>query len=63
MHAKLGDQVKAGQPLVTLFAESEELLAEPKAMLCETLQIGATPPKLQPLIRQVITKNNLHPQP
>ena len=61
MHAKLGDQLKQGQPLVTLFSEDESLLAEPEAMLRETLQLSATPPTLQPLIREIITKSNLQP--
>jgi hypothetical protein len=30
-------------------------------MLRETLQIEQTPPRLQPLIREVITKNGLRP--
>jgi pyrimidine-nucleoside phosphorylase len=55
MHAKLGDRLEAGQPLVTLFAEDESLLAEPEAILRDTLQIAATPPKRQPLIREVVT--------
>jgi len=55
MHAKLGDHLKAGQPLVTLFAEDESSLAEPEAMLRETLQFSLTTPKLQPLIREIIT--------
>jgi pyrimidine-nucleoside phosphorylase len=55
MHAKLGDRLEAGQPLVTLFAEDQSLLAEPETMLRETLQIAATPPQRQPLIREVIT--------
>jgi len=59
MHAKLGDQLKAGQPLLTLFSEDPTLLDEPEAMLRETLRLSATPPKLQPLIREVITKSNL----
>jgi len=61
MHAKLGDRLEAGQPLVTLFAEDESLLAEPEAMLRETLQIASTPPKRQPLIREVVTKTHLQP--
>jgi pyrimidine-nucleoside phosphorylase len=56
MHAKLGDQIEANQPLVTLFSEDPELLDEPETMLRETLQITQTEPKLQPLIREVITK-------
>ncbi len=55
MHAKLGDKIEANQPLVTLFSEDPELLNEPEAMLRETLQITQRPPKLQPLIREVIT--------
>jgi pyrimidine-nucleoside phosphorylase len=58
MHAKLGDKLEANQPLVTLFAEDAALLDEPEAMLRETLQIAQTPPKLQPLIREIITKKN-----
>jgi pyrimidine-nucleoside phosphorylase len=59
MHAKLGDKLEPGQPLVTLFAEDSKLLDEPEAMLRETLQITQTPPKLQPLIREIITKIHL----
>ncbi|MEO6910888.1 MAG: thymidine phosphorylase, partial [Edaphobacter sp.] len=55
MHAKLGDQLEKGQPLATLFAEDASLLDEAEAMLIETLQIAPAPPKLQPLIREVIT--------
>ena len=60
MHAKLGDKVKANQPLITLFSEDESLLDEPEAMLRETLQITPTPPPtLQPLIHEIITKSSL----
>ncbi len=59
MHAKLGDKVEHNQPLVTLFAEDPELLDEPESMLSETLQITPTPPKLQPLIREVVTRQNV----
>jgi pyrimidine-nucleoside phosphorylase len=57
MHAKLGDKIEANQPLVTLFSEDAALLNEPEAMLRETLQITPDPPKLQPLIREIITKS------
>ena len=59
MHAKLGDRLEANQPLITLFSEDPSLLEEPEAMLRETLQITQTPPKLLPLIREIITK--IHP--
>jgi pyrimidine-nucleoside phosphorylase len=55
MHAKLGDKLEKDQPLVTLFSEDESLLNKPETMLRETLKIAAAPPKLQPLIREVVT--------
>jgi pyrimidine-nucleoside phosphorylase len=55
MHAKLGEHLTEGQPLVTLFAEDPALLNEPEAMLRETLHIAASAPQLQPLIREVVT--------
>jgi pyrimidine-nucleoside phosphorylase len=54
MHAKLGDRLEAGQPLVTLFAEDPTLLDEPESMLRETLRIAAQPPIPIPLIREII---------
>jgi pyrimidine-nucleoside phosphorylase len=58
-HAKLGDKLEANQPIFTLFSEDAKLLDDPEQMLRETIQISATQPKLQPLIREVITKTNL----
>jgi pyrimidine-nucleoside phosphorylase len=55
-HAKLGDLVEEGQPLVTLFSEEVSLLDEPEQMLRETIQIIASPATRQPLIREIITK-------
>ncbi|QHN04599.1 thymidine phosphorylase [Granulicella sp. WH15] len=54
MHAKLGDKVTTGQPLITLFAEDESKLDEPERMLRATVQIGAEKPERQPLVREVI---------
>jgi pyrimidine-nucleoside phosphorylase len=59
MHAKLGDRIAVGQPLATLFTEDPALLDEPEAMLRETLQISAAPPTPIPLIREIITKDQL----
>ena len=59
MHAKLGDKLATGQPLITLFAEDAALLDEPEQMLRETLQISPTPAIKQPLIREIITKYSL----
>jgi thymidine phosphorylase len=58
MHVKLGDKINEGQTLATLFSEEEALLDEPEAMLRETITITPTPPQLQPLIREIITKKN-----
>jgi pyrimidine-nucleoside phosphorylase len=55
VHAKLGDRVTTGEPLVTLFADTEAQLAEPHAMLRATYKITAEPPTIQPQIREVIT--------
>jgi pyrimidine-nucleoside phosphorylase len=55
MHAKLGDSIKIGQPLVTLFSEDPAFLDEPEQMLRETLQITFTPATKQPLIHEIIT--------
>jgi pyrimidine-nucleoside phosphorylase len=54
IHAKLGARVEAGQPLVTLFAESESLLTEPHEMLRATYRIAPEPPTLNPLIREIV---------
>jgi pyrimidine-nucleoside phosphorylase len=54
VHAKLGDRVEAGQPLLTLFAGSEAQLAEPYDMLRATYQVRAEPPVLQSLVREVV---------
>jgi pyrimidine-nucleoside phosphorylase len=56
MHAKLGDPIAAGQPLVTLFTEDPALLAEPEQMLRETLQVSVEPPTQIPLIREIVMK-------
>jgi pyrimidine-nucleoside phosphorylase len=54
MHAKLGDLLEEGQPLVTLFSEESALLEEPEEMLRDTLRISADPPISIPLIHEII---------
>jgi pyrimidine-nucleoside phosphorylase len=58
MHAKLGDRIRVGQPLATLFTEDPALLDEPEAMLRETLEISAAPPTPVPLVREIILHTN-----
>ncbi len=57
MHAKLGDAIEDGQPLVTLFAEDGGLLDEPAQMLAGTFQINAHPPSLAPLVREIVAES------
>jgi thymidine phosphorylase len=59
MHVKLGDRMKAGQPLVTLFSEDPGLLDEPEGMLRETLKISDEPSAAIPLIREIIGKEQV----
>jgi len=58
MHAKLGDRIEQGQPLATLFSEDETLIAEPEAMLRNTLAISTNPSQRQPLIREIVTASS-----
>jgi len=58
MHAKLGDRLVEGQPLVTLFSEDPALLDEPESMLLETLKITDQPPTKIPIIREIVMKGN-----
>jgi len=59
MHAKIGDRVQQGQPLVTLFTEDAALLDAPEKMLRATIRIEDQEPQKQPLIRQVIRAENV----
>ena len=56
MHAKIGDSIAKGQPLVTLFSEDAALLETPEQMLRRMLRITAERPTRQALIRQVIAR-------
>ena len=58
MHVKLGAEVDAGQPLVTLFAEDEGRFAEPEQLLTEALTVGDAPIAALPLVREIISADN-----
>ena len=60
MHARIGDSITKGQPLVTLFAEDVALLDAPERMLQATLQIAAEQPERAPLIQRIITEKDLY---
>jgi pyrimidine-nucleoside phosphorylase len=59
MHAKLGDRVTAGQPLLTLFSEDESLIAEAAAMVRAAITIADTPPAPVPLVHETITRDQI----
>ncbi len=56
LHAKLGERIAAGQPLVTLYAESEALLAEPLELLRAAYILSPVQPTVQPQLLEVITR-------
>jgi pyrimidine-nucleoside phosphorylase len=54
-HARCGARVEEGQPIATLYATSDALLAEPMALLREAITISKTPPHAVPLVSRVFT--------
>ncbi|MHB1021983.1 MAG: thymidine phosphorylase [Acidobacteriaceae bacterium] len=59
MHIKLGMKVMAGDPLCTLFTEDASRLAQPEEILREALVLADAPPQPTPLIRQIITAQDI----
>jgi thymidine phosphorylase len=49
-HAKPGDRVQAGQPVLELFADDARRLADALAALDGAIEIGDEPPPPRPLI-------------
>jgi len=58
MHAKLGDKVKVGKPLCTLYADFDGRLTEPEILLRLALVIADEPTPAEPLIQDIITASN-----
>jgi pyrimidine-nucleoside phosphorylase len=57
LHKKVGDRVSAGEPLATIYYNSESRVARAQQLLEESCQVGdAPPPEKRPLIHQVIGK-------
>lgn len=54
VHAKLGDRVRAGQPVFTLFSDDEGLLETGFRMLEKTTVIGDGAPVREPQVREVV---------
>ncbi|MGC9224752.1 MAG: thymidine phosphorylase [Terracidiphilus sp.] len=55
-HARLGARVERGQPFATIYATSEEMLAEPAAILKEAIHFSQTPPGAVPLVGREFTR-------
>ena len=57
LHKKVGDRVSAGEPLATIYYNSEARVARAQQLLEESCQISDAPPtEERPLIHQVIRK-------
>ncbi len=54
MHTKIGEQVREGDALVTLFADTEEQMEEPERMLRATLRFADEPVGRGELVREVV---------
>ena len=54
IHAKLGDRINIGDPLVTAYFNDEIKLAEMRERILKAYEISDNPPQLEPLIKEVI---------
>jgi pyrimidine-nucleoside phosphorylase/thymidine phosphorylase len=54
LHRKVGDEVKKGQPLVTLHVNDDARLAEATERVRSAIHVGPEAPRREPLIREVI---------
>jgi pyrimidine-nucleoside phosphorylase len=58
-HAKLGTHLNTGDPIFTLFSEDEALIDGSYKMLEATISITDTRVGPQPLIREILTRDNI----
>lgn len=58
MHAKLGSEVRAGEPLCTLFADNVSRFSAAEKLLLEAIAIQDEAPKNRQLIGKIITSEN-----
>ncbi len=59
MHRKLGDEVREGEPVCTLYAADDRRLAGPLAIVREAIEVGDEWVEPAPLIGEVITRDSL----
>jgi pyrimidine-nucleoside phosphorylase len=57
-HVKLGSEIKAGDPICTMFAESKRKFVEPQRLLRSAIRIDNQPYQRKPLIRKIISIDN-----
>ena len=57
-HARRGARVEKGQPIATLYATSEEMLAEPLALLKSAITLSKSPPPAVPTVGRIFTHEN-----
>jgi pyrimidine-nucleoside phosphorylase len=57
-HARRGARVERGQPLATLYATNEALLAEPAAILKRAIVIASESPEPVPLVSRILMREN-----
>ena len=63
LHAKLGAQIRAGDPLCTLFAEDPGRFEVPERILADAVVIADAPPRPIPLVHEVLTRDSLTQTP
>ena len=54
MHKRVGDELRAGEPICTLYVNDERNLADAQRILQNAIEIGDAPPELRPLVHAVI---------
>ena len=57
-HARRGAQVEKGQPIATLYATTEAMLAEPIELLKQAIAIANEAPEPVPMISRIFTREN-----
>jgi pyrimidine-nucleoside phosphorylase len=59
LHAKLGSQIRAGDPLCTLFADDASRFEVPERILADAIVIADAPPRPTSLVHEVLTRDTL----
>jgi thymidine phosphorylase len=57
LHKKVGERVKAQEPLATVYYNSEVRAEQAQALLADSIQIADAAPAKRPLIHRVIQKS------